>query len=116
MAARSNEARRIRRELQRQLDAVSRATGQPMQWTPEETAVIDMICDCYDRKTELKQRLADATEDKALVKLAGEIRLIESHAARLLKQIRVPVPTRQESRRTTRARQAANARWNKAAG
>jgi hypothetical protein len=50
MAARSNEARRIRRELQRQLDAVSRATGQPMQWTPEETAVIDMICDCYDRK------------------------------------------------------------------
>ena len=116
MATRSSEARRIRRDLQSQLDAVGRATGQPMQWTPEESAVIDMICDAYDRKSQLEKALAGAEDDKARVKLAGEIRLIESHTARLLKQIRIPLPTQQESRRTTRARQAANARWNKAAG
>lgn len=104
--------------VQKQLDAVGRATGQPMQWTPEESAVIDMIQDVYDRKTALEQRLVDATDDKALVKLSGEIRLLESHAARLLKQIRIPVPkaSAAESRRSISARRAANARWNKAAG
>jgi hypothetical protein len=118
MATHSKAANRIRRELQKQLDAVGRATGQAMVWTPEEQAVIDLICDAYDRKTALEQRLSAAEDDKTVAKLSGEIRLTEGHAARLLKQIRIPTPKAAgaESRQTRSARRAANARWSKAAG
>lgn len=112
MAHRSSEARRIRRELDKQLAAVAVATRQPLTWTPEEVAVLDMISNVFDRKALLEARLPVADDDKALVKLSGEIRLLEGHAARLLKSIRVEMPkTAPESKRTVKARAAANVRW-----
>ena len=92
MAQRSSEARRMRRELDKQLAAVSAATRQKLTWTPEEAAVLDMISNAFDRKTLLEARLPLADDDKALVKLSGEIRLLEGHAARLLKSIRIQMP------------------------
>jgi hypothetical protein len=53
-----------------------------------------------------------ADDDKALVKLSGEIRLLEGHAARLLKSIRIDMQSaKADSNRTIKARAAANARW-----
>jgi len=49
------------------------------------------------------------------VKLSGELRLTEAHIARLLKQIRPEIPkaapTVRASRASSRARKAANTRW-----
>jgi hypothetical protein len=110
--AHSPEARRIRRELDKQLAAVSAATRQTLTWTPEEAAVLDMLSNVFDRKALLEARLPVADDDKALVKLSSEIRLIEGHAARLLKSIRIEMPkAKTESTRTIKAQAAANARW-----
>lgn len=79
-----------------------------------EALVVEQVCDCLDRKSDL-QRLYDAAEDvTALVKLSAEIRLLESTAGRLLRQVSTDDPSR-ESPTTKRARKAADARWGRGA-
>lgn len=111
MARHSAEANRIRRDLDRELAAVSAATGKRLAWDTAESAVIQQIVSSIDRKVHLERTLAAVLDDPALyVKVSGEIRLIETHVARMLKQVKPEVPKR-DSTRTQKARAAAQARW-----
>lgn len=109
-AARSAEARRIRRELDKELAAAAARSGSPLVWTAQDRVVLDMITSTVDRKCDLERFYAEAEEAKARVKLAAEIRLCEAHLARLVKQVRTDIP-QPESLRAIKARRAAQARW-----
>lgn len=81
-------------------------------WSAAERMVLEMIACAVDRKVDLTTKY-EATEDAKLrVKLSGELRLLQSHIAQLLKQVKTdlpPAPT-QTSRK---AQNAANARWDR---
>jgi hypothetical protein len=112
MAQHSSEARRLRRDLDRELAAVSAETGEPMAWNAVELQIIGAIVDAIDRKVALEADLAAADDAKARVALSGEIRLTEGHVERLLRRIKTELP-QPESKRTQKARAAANVRWNR---
>jgi hypothetical protein len=115
MARFNAEARKTARQLNELLAAVSEQAGVELAWDSTELKIIDVICAVITRKQELNDAYETAPDAKTQVKLAGEIRLTESHLARLLKQIR-PEPPKPVSRRSSRAREAANARWSRTAG
>jgi short-subunit dehydrogenase involved in D-alanine esterification of teichoic acids len=115
MARFNAEARKTARQLNELLAALSEQAGVELAWDSTELKIIDVICGVITRKQELNDEYESATEAKVKVKLAAEIRLTESHLARLLKQSRPSVP-QPVSRRSARAREAANARWSRTAG
>jgi hypothetical protein len=108
--ARSAEALKMRRELDKELAAASKRSGQNLVWSAAEQAIIGLICDEIDRKSVLFKAWTEATDAKVQVKLSGEMRLLEQSIARLLKLIKTDLPAR-DSNKTARARRAANARW-----
>jgi len=112
MARHTRQALKLRADLTQQLEAVGKATGQNLVWTPEERAVLEQIMAAVDRKIALESRLAEANDAKAYVKVSGELRLTETHIVRLLKSVRVEM-AKATSTRTVKARAAANARWNR---
>lgn len=113
--AHSREALKIRRELDKQLAETAAAAATTLDWSAQERAAIDLLLDAIDRKCDLQRDYASAVKSNERVKLSGEIRLLEAHANRLLKQINTDVPA-PESLRTIKARRAAMVRWNKNAG
>jgi hypothetical protein len=112
IVARSAEARKIRRELDKELEASGKRVGRTLGWSAAELAVLALIPDEIDRKVDLFEAYQDTTEAKVRVKLSTEMRLLEQSIARLLKQINTQPPS-PDSRRTRRARDAANVRWNR---
>ncbi len=122
MAKRSSEARKLARDLQKELDAHADANGINLAWSVPEQATIKLVQDQIDRKVELLADYSAAQDEKARVKLSAEVRLLEGSIGRLLKLIDtqpkvgpaspVPVVESQESRR---ARHAAEARWGRRA-
>jgi hypothetical protein len=113
MARHTTEARKTARQLNELLAAVSEQAGIELAWDATELEVIGLIMAAIDRKVGLTDDYAAATEAKTKVKLAGELRLTETHIARLLKQIKPSAP-QPVSKRSSKARAAANARWSKA--
>lgn len=111
------EANKMRRDLEELREAVSRAARRQLTWDATEAKTIDLIIEAIDRKVALQQRLADADDDKAAVKLASEVRLTEAHIARLLQVVK-PKPPKATGAGTSRASQrgqrAANVRWGNA--
>jgi hypothetical protein len=114
-AARSAEARRIRRELDKELSAAAASSGSPLVWTAQDRVVLDLISAAVDRKVDLADVYAEAADAKARVKMSAEIRLLEAHVARLIKQVRTDVP-QPETMTTIKARRAAQARWERERG
>jgi hypothetical protein len=112
MMARSSEARKVRRELEKELAAAGLQSGQNLVWSAQEEAILGLISDEIDRKTALLEAWEQATEPKVQCKLSAEARLLEQSIARLLKLIKTDLPAR-ESNKTMRARRAANARWER---
>lgn len=114
MARRSVGARKVLRELDKELAAVSARTGITMRWSPQEEAVLTLIADQIDRKVELfgEYQLAVDAKDKA--RLSAEVRLLENSIARMLKTMHIdePTPPRYESQATKHARTAAMKRWH----
>lgn len=111
--ARSAEARRILRELDKELAEAGKQRGQTLEWSAAERAVLDLILDDFDRISDLKAAYtsaAEAGETKLQIKVSTELRLLEQSAARLLKQIKTDLPAA-EDKSTVRARTAANVRW-----
>jgi hypothetical protein len=92
MAHHSSEARRVRRELDKEPAATAAATGRNLAWSAAELQVLELITAAIDRKVDLSTIYAEAKDPKARAKLAAEIRLTEAHIARLLKQIKTDVP------------------------
>ena len=121
MAKRSSEARKLARDLQKELDEHAEANGVCLSWSVPEQATIELIQDQIDRKVELLSDYSAAQDEKARVKLSAEVRLLEGSIGRLLKLIdtqpkvkAAPVPV-VESQESRRARQAAEARWGRRA-
>jgi hypothetical protein len=112
MMARSAEGKRIRRDLDRELQSVAQERGHTLVWSAQENAIIDLICDQIDRKMEIFAAYEEASDPKVKVKLSGEMRLLEQSVARLLRQVRTDVPG-PESKRTQAARRAVRARWDR---
>jgi hypothetical protein len=76
---------------------------------------LDLISAAIDRKVDLSADYAVATDAKIRVKLSAEVRLLEAHIARLLKQVKTELPT-PTSRVSEKARNAALVRWQKQGG
>jgi len=114
--AHSPEARRVRRELDKQLAATSAATGRDLVWTPQDKVVLSLIQAAIDRKNDLQQIYSAAVDEPKLrVKLSAELRLVEAQLARLVKQIKTDMPAPM-SRRSQKAQAAALVRWSRDAG
>jgi hypothetical protein len=109
--AKSSEARRIRRDLDKQLAASSERSGRTLAWSAQETAVIAQISSILDRKAEFLELYNTAEDVKAKLKLSAEIRLLEQAAARLIRGIETELP-RPPSLRSMKAQRAARARWD----
>lgn len=111
---RTDEAQRVLTALDAELKGNGDQLGQSLRWTAAECALLDLIGDAIDRRVGLQKMYEDADGDDAMAKarLAGEIRLIEAHLARLLKQVRTDLPA-PPSRRSEKARRAAYARWDR---
>lgn len=114
--ARYADTRRLLASLDDELAAAARRRGGTLTWTAQERAVLALIGSTSDRRTELGRAYRDAEDIKVKVKLSAELRLLESSLARLLKQVTPDVPAAAESATTRKARAAARARWDRAAG
>jgi hypothetical protein len=116
MANRSAESRKVLRELDKQLAALSERTGMKWAWEPQDEAVLTLIADQIDRKVELSGAYAQAVDAKDRTRLSAEIRLLENSVARLLKQVHVdepgPPPTYAQVQASKHARTAAMKRWH----
>ena len=67
-----------------------------------------------DRKVDLWARYHTSDDDRMRVKLSGELRLLETSLARLLKSVSTDLPAA-PSLRSEKASRAANRRWQNAA-
>jgi hypothetical protein len=110
--ARSAEARKVRRELDKELAAAGLRSGQNLVWSAQEEAILGLISDEIDRKEVLLEAWREATDAKVQCKLSAEARLLEQSIARMLKPINTELPAR-ESNKTMRARRAARVRWDR---
>lgn len=110
--ARSAEARKVLRELDKELESAGRRAHKKLEWSAAERAILDLISANFDRISDLRMAYQDAAEVKVQIKLSTELRLLEQAAARLLKQIKTDLPA-PESKTTVRARAAANTRWDR---
>jgi hypothetical protein len=112
MAAKSPEARRVLRDLNKELAIASQARGQQLVWSAAEQSILDQISSILDRKAELLGMYDDARSVKNKLKISQELRLLERAAASLVKEIKTDIPAA-ESFRTVKARRAARARWDR---
>lgn len=110
--ARSAEARKVLREMDKELESAGRRAHKKLEWSAAERAILDLISANFDRISDLRMAYQDAAEVKVQIKLSTELRLLEQAAARLLKQIKTDLPA-PESKTTVRARAAANTRWDR---
>lgn len=113
MARHSAEANRMRRDLDELLAVVGEASGKELAWDAAEAKIIDLLMAAIDRKCALEQRLSEAADAKAYVKVAAELRLTEAHVSRLVKQVQPQMPKtiKPPTQQSSRARRAANVRW-----
>jgi hypothetical protein len=112
MMARSPEARKVRRELDKELASAGLRSGQDLVWSAQEEAILGLISDEIDRKQSILEAWDEATDPKVQCKLSAEARLLEQSIARLLKLMKTDLPAR-PSNKTLMARRAANARWDR---
>ncbi|MFN3004598.1 hypothetical protein [Mycolicibacterium wolinskyi] len=115
ITARSAAARRVLRELGKELEEASEQVGETVELSASERAVLDLILDDFDRISDLKEAYAAAVESgetKLQIKVSTELRLLEQSAARLLKQIETDLPAA-EDQTTVKQRAAANVRWER---
>lgn len=111
-------ARKIRRDLDKELESASVRAHRKLEWSAAELAVLGLIEADFDRISDLRAAYVaavEAGEVKVQIKLSTELRLLEQSAARLLKQIKTDLPA-PESATTRRARAAANTRWERGRG
>lgn len=110
--ARSAEARKMRRELDKELAEAGLRSGQNLLWSAQEEAILGLICDEIDRKVRILEAWEECADPKVQCKLSAEARLLEQSIARLLRVIKTDLPAR-DSNTTTKARRAADTRWRR---
>lgn len=112
---RSAEARRVVRELEKELESASERANQKLLFSATERATLDLICANLDRISDLNADYLEATEVKVRIKLSTEMRLLEASVARMLKGFKTDLPPA-ETQKTRSARRAADIRWQNATG
>ncbi len=110
--AKSSEARRTLRDLDKHLAASSERSGRTLAWNAQERAMLAQISSILDRKAEFLELYEAAEDVKAKLKISAEIRLLEQAAARLIRGIETDIPE-PASLRTIKARRAARVRWDR---
>jgi hypothetical protein len=95
-------------------NSAERGELEPLVWSAAEQAVREAIACTVDRKVDLWARYHASDDDKMRVKLSGELRLLETSLARLLKSVSTDLPAT-PSLRSEKASRAANKRWRDAA-
>ena len=110
--ARSAEARRVLRELHRELESASKRARKQLEFSAAERAVLALISENLDRISDLRAAYAETDEVKVRIKLSTEMRLLETNVARLLRQVKTDLPA-PDSNVTLQARRASNARWDR---
>jgi hypothetical protein len=112
---RSTEAKNLLADLDAELAESGVAAGQTLVWSAAESAVIDAAASAVDRKVRFTRDLDKAETITARLAISVEIRLLEAHIARLLKQVRTDLPQAQRhglmSTTSRRASKAATSRW-----
>jgi hypothetical protein len=83
--ARSTKARKVLRELDKELESASKRARKTLEFSAAERAILDLISANFDRISDLRAAYAEASEVKVRVKLSTELRLLEQAAARLLR-------------------------------
>lgn len=110
---RTAESRAVLDALDAELAANAEQLGQPLEWSAAERAVLDLIGDTIDRRTDLQARYEVCDDGSTRLKLAAELRLMEAALARLLKQVRTELPA-PPTLRSRKASHAAHVRWDRA--
>lgn len=106
-------ARRIRRELDKELADNAAESGTELMWTAADRAILERISATADHITDLTRDYAATGDDvKLRLKLAGEIRLQDAQLTRLLKQVKTEPPP-EPSLRSIKAQRAARVRWDR---
>jgi hypothetical protein len=100
------------RALNAELEESGKTTGQKLVWSAVEQATLKAIASVVDRKCDLTRDYRKATGASARVAISAELRLLENHLARLLKQISTDAPA-QTSNTFLKAQRAANTRWER---
>ena len=111
----SSETRKVLRQLGKELELSSNASGEKLVWTASDQLILNQISSILDRKAELSGVYAATADINVRIRLSAELRLLEQAAARLVKLVRTDLPG-PESLRTVKARRAASVRWGHATG
>jgi hypothetical protein len=112
MAARSPEARKVLRELNRELASASARQGTNLVWSAAEAAILAQIASALDRKADFLAAYEAADEVKTRLRISAEVRLLEGLAARLVRCVKTDVG-QPESMTSVKARKAAKRRWDR---
>jgi predicted unusual protein kinase regulating ubiquinone biosynthesis (AarF/ABC1/UbiB family) len=115
MSAKSPEARRVLRELDKELAAAGVQQGRNLVWSAQESTILGQISSILDRKHDFLAVYEQSDDTKLRLKLSAEVRLLEQAAARLVKEIKTDLPPAL-SYTSTKAKKAADTRWNRASG
>lgn len=113
MAARSPEARKVLRELNKELASAGTRSGQSLVWSASEAAILGQIATILDRKHDFLAAYAAAGEIEVQLKISAELRLLEQAAARLVRLVKTDLAAAPESSATIKARRAARVRWDR---
>jgi hypothetical protein len=111
--ARSPEARKIVRELRKELREAGESVGVELVFSAAEELLIEQICNILDRKHDLNAAYDAADDVELKVKLSTEIRLLEGAAERLIRRVNTepPVAAKPQSRVSKQNQRAAEKRW-----
>jgi hypothetical protein len=112
MAARSPEARKVLRDLDKALASASARQGQKLVWTPQEASILVQIETILDRKHDFLAAYEVADDVKVRLKISGVILSLELASVRLMAKVKTELAA-PESRTTLKARQAAVRRWDR---
>jgi hypothetical protein len=112
MAAKSAEARKVLRELDKELADASSRQGRNLVWSAQEATILGQIASLLDRKAEFSSLYDEAPDTKTKLKISAELRLIEQAVARLVRLVKTDL-AQPESMTTVKARKAARRRWDR---
>lgn len=109
------EARELLDGLDAELKANAEQLGAALKWTAAEKVLLDLIASTVDRRQDLQRLFDEAEKPSALVRISGELRLLDAQISRLLKSISTEptLPGPRRSVRSQKASKAALSRWNR---
>lgn len=112
MAAKSAEARKVLRELDKDLSDARSRQGVNLVWSAAEASILAQIASVLDRKADFLAVYEAAEDVKTRLKVSAEVRLLEGLSARLVRMVKTDL-AQPESMTTVKARRAAKRRWQR---